>query len=60
MPYVVNSDCILCGACSSGCESAAITENDTQAVIDVALCVECGTCERNCPSQAITWEDDPA
>ena len=60
MPYVVTSECILCGACSAGCESSAITENDTQAVIDIAICIECGTCERNCPSQAIIWEDDPA
>jgi ferredoxin len=59
MAYVVTSECILCGACSAGCESNAITENETQAVIDLAICVECGTCERNCPSQAIIWEDEP-
>ena len=59
MPYVVSSECILCGACSSGCESDAITEGETQAHIDPAICIECGTCERNCPVSAITWEDDP-
>jgi ferredoxin len=58
MPYVVTDACILCGACSAGCESDAITEGDTQAHIDVTICVECGTCERNCPSEAILYMDE--
>jgi ferredoxin len=60
MPYVVTSECILCGACEAGCESNAITEGDTQMHIDVNICVECGTCERNCPVSAIIFEDEPA
>ena len=61
MPYVVTSECILCGACVTGCESEAITEGDSQAHIDINICVECGTCERNCPSGAIIFveEDEP-
>jgi len=55
MPYVVTDECILCGACSAGCESDAITEDDVQAHIDVTICVECGTCEINCPSEAIIY-----
>ncbi len=58
MPYVVTDACILCGACSAGCESNAITEGETQAHIDVEICVECGTCERNCPSEAIIYMDE--
>jgi ferredoxin len=58
MPYKVTDLCILCGACSAGCESNAITEGETQAHIDVDLCVECGTCERNCPSEAIIFEEE--
>jgi ferredoxin len=58
MPYVVTSECILCGACESGCESDAITEGDTQAHIDVNVCIECGTCERNCSSGAIVFMED--
>jgi ferredoxin len=58
MPYVVTSECILCGACVTGCESDAITEGDTQAHIDVNICVECGTCERNCPSGAIIFVEE--
>jgi uncharacterized Fe-S center protein len=58
MPYVVNDNCILCGACVSGCESNAITEGDTQSHIDVTICIECGTCKINCPSEAIDFVDD--
>jgi ferredoxin len=58
MPYKVTDACILCGACSAGCESNAITEGETQAYIDVTLCVECGTCERNCPSEAIIFVEE--
>jgi ferredoxin len=62
MPYRVTDACILCGACIVGCESNAIIEGETQAIIDESLCVECGTCERNCPSEAITFieESEPA
>jgi ferredoxin len=58
MPYVVTSDCILCGACEAGCESNAISEGATQMIIDINVCVECGSCERNCPVSAIIFEDD--
>jgi len=58
MPYIVTDECILCGACSAGCESDAITEGETKAHIDVELCVECGTCERNCPSEAIIFVEE--
>ena len=58
MPYVVTGDCILCGACVTGCEVDAITEGDTQSHIDIAICVECGTCMRNCPVEAIVFMSD--
>lgn len=58
MPYFVTSECILCGACVAGCESAAITEGETQSYIDPNLCVECGTCERNCPVDAIIFLEE--
>ena len=57
MPYVVTEECILCGACVSGCSTGAITEGETQSYIDIAVCIECGTCATNCPSNAIIWED---
>lgn len=58
MPYVVNENCILCGACVAGCESNAITEGETQSHIDVTICIECGTCKMNCPSDAIDFIED--
>jgi len=58
MPYVVTSECILCGACVAGCETSAITEGETQSHIDVTICIECGNCKMNCPSDAIIWVDD--
>jgi ferredoxin len=58
MPYVVNDDCILCGACVAGCASGAIQEGDVKCLIDPSLCVECGTCAENCPSGAITFVEE--
>lgn len=58
MPYVVTDQCILCGACVSGCESNAITEGETQSHIDVTICIECGTCQMNCPSDAIIFVEE--
>ena len=58
MPYVVTENCILCGACVVGCESDAITEGETRAMIDIDKCIECGTCEMNCPSDAIIFVDE--
>jgi ferredoxin len=58
VPYVVTAECIVCGACASGCESNAITEGETQSHIDVNICIECGTCERNCPVQAIVYVEE--
>jgi ferredoxin len=58
MPYIVTDTCILCGACSAGCPTDAITENETQAQIDDELCIECGTCEGNCLVEAIIFITD--
>ena len=58
MPYVVTEDCIQCGACAAGCESNAITEGETQSIIDVTVCIECGTCKLNCPSDAIIYVEE--
>jgi ferredoxin len=58
MPYKVTDLCLQCGACISGCESGAITEGETQAIIDPEICIECGTCKMNCPSDAIIYEEE--
>ena len=58
MAYVVNDECILCGACIAGCPSDAIEEGETKCEIIVDLCIECGTCEMNCPAGAILYVDE--
>ena len=59
MPYIVTDECIMCGACVTGCPSDAIEEGENQCRIIVALCIECGTCEQNCPSGAIIFVEEP-
>jgi uncharacterized Fe-S center protein len=58
MPYVVTSECNLCGTCSAGCEGGAARAEDTQAAIDVTICIECGICAAICPYQAIVYEEE--
>ena len=52
MAYVINDDCINCGACAAGCPVEAISEGDIYS-IDPETCTECGTCADVCPSEAI-------
>ena len=49
MAYVINDDCISCGACASECPVEAISEGDTKYVIDADLCIDCGACADVCP-----------
>lgn len=49
MAYVINDDCIGCGACAAGCPTEAITEADGKMVINADTCVECGACAGACP-----------
>ena len=58
MPYQITDECILCGACVTGCPVEAIEEGETQCHIDIDLCIECGTCEENCPSAAIIFVEE--
>ena len=53
MAYIINDDCISCGACVSECPVEAISEGDEKFVIDADVCVNCGTCVDNCPVEAI-------
>ncbi len=52
MAYVINDNCIACGACSSECPVEAISEGDGKYVIDAATCIECGACAGVCPVDA--------
>ena len=52
MAYIINDECISCGACVPGCPVNAISEGDDKMVIDEALCVDCGACADVCPVDA--------
>ena len=49
MAYVINDDCISCGACASECPVDAISEGDGKFVINADDCIEWGACAGACP-----------
>jgi ferredoxin len=53
MAYVINDDCVSCGACAADCPVSAIAEGEGKFVIDGATCVDCGACAGTCPVGAI-------
>ncbi len=54
MAYVISDACISCGSCESECPVNAISQGDSQYVIDPAACLDCGACEPSCPVSAIS------
>ena len=57
MAYVINEDCISCGACAGECPFEAISEDGDVYVIDADKCVECGSCAEVCPNEAPKLDD---
>jgi ferredoxin len=53
MAYVINDDCVSCGACAADCPVSAIAEGEGKFAIDAATCVDCGACAATCPVGAI-------
>jgi len=52
MSYIINDECIGCGACEADCPVEAISEGDGKYVIDPELCTGCGACAEVCPVEA--------
>ena len=52
MAYVINSDCISCGACEAECPVEAISAGSDVYVVDDATCIDCGACAAVCPVSA--------
>lgn len=53
MAYVINDDCIACGACQGECPTDAISEGDGKYDINPDTCIDCGSCAEVCPVDAI-------
>lgn len=52
MAYMINDDCISCGACEAECPVNAITAGDSKYQIDADTCIDCGSCAGVCPVSA--------
>ena len=53
MAFIINDECISCGACADNCPVNAISEGDSQYNIDKDTCIDCGACCDTCPVGAI-------
>ena len=56
MAHKITDACVSCGTCAENCPVEAISQGDTQYVIDADTCVDCGACAANCPVDAIVAE----
>ncbi len=56
MAYKITDACISCGSCAAQCPAEAISQGDTQYVIDPDACLSCGACAEQCPMSAIVEE----
>lgn len=52
MSYIINDECISCGACTAECPVSCISEGDTKFEINPDECIECGACAGVCPVDA--------
>ena len=58
MPSVINDSCIKCGTCVDVCPVQAITETETQMVVNPDTCIECCVCISECGQGAIQTDMD--
>lgn len=53
MAYRISDACVSCGSCADQCPVEAISQGDTQYVINEDICLSCGACAEQCPMGAI-------
>lgn len=58
MASVINDSCIKCGTCIEICPVQAITETETQMVVNPDDCIDCGACIAECPNGAIVNDSE--
>ena len=56
MAYIINDDCISCGACESECPVSCIKEADGKYIIVKEDCIDCAACAGVCPVDACVEE----
>lgn len=56
MAYQISDACVSCGACEGECPVGAISQGDSQYVIDADACISCGSCAATCPTGSISEE----
>ena len=49
MAHKITDACVSCGTCVENCPVEAISQGDTQYVIDPDVCVDCGACAATAP-----------
>ena len=54
MAYVINNECISCGACMGECPTDAIIAGEDKYEINADVCIDCGVCVGSCPTDAIS------
>lgn len=52
MAYMINEECISCGACAAECPVGCISEGSSTYEINPDECIECGACASVCPVDA--------
>lgn len=50
--FIINDDCIACGACASGCPQQCIDEGTVYSIRQ-KNCLHCGRCTEVCPIDAV-------
>ena len=52
----IKGACTLCGVCVKACRKSAVTQTDSEILLDEAKCNHCGRCVKSCPFEA--WKGE--